>query len=111
MHEAYDYDAELEVVRSQVRDNELFSPAVTAMLDTLRASVHERLRQRGLDPTSSECEHVMVVAGGMVGQLLASPDTTAMLAGMPDDEQRGGLAALLFWQSSISPHSPSEAMP
>jgi hypothetical protein len=28
-----------------------------------------------------------------------------MLAGLEDDEQRGGFAALLFWKASISPHS------
>jgi hypothetical protein len=32
-----------------------------------------------------------------------------MLTNMSDDEQRGGFAALLFWQSSISPHSPRES--
>src|SRR5688500_9868142 len=102
---------ELEDVRAQVRDNALLSPAVVAQIDALRASVHEQLRERGIDPASPECEHSMVVAGGIVGQLLASPDTTAMLSNMADDGQRGSFSALLFWKSCISPHSPAEVVP
>lgn len=95
---------ELEDVRAQVRDGALFSPSVTAQIDALRASEHEQLRERGIDPTSPECERMWVVAGGVVGRLLASPDTTALLASQKDDEQRGGVCALLVWSAGISPH-------
>ena len=100
-------DDELEAVRAQVRDSRLFSPSVTAQTDALRASVHEQLRERDIDPTSPECEQTWVVAGGVVAQLLASPETMALLASVDNDEQRAGIAALLFWNSGISPH-PAE---
>jgi hypothetical protein len=45
-----------------------------------------------------------LVAGGVVGRLLASPETTGMIAGQKDDEQRGGLAALLMCCAGISLH-------
>ena len=93
---------ELEDVRSQMRDNALFSPGVTAQIDALRASVHAQLRERDIEPTSAECERMWVVAGGVVGQLFASPETTAMLANINNDAQRGGIASLLFWKSGIS---------
>jgi hypothetical protein len=76
-------------VRAQVRDSELFSPAVTAMLDALRASVHQQLRGRGIDPTSTECGQTLMVAGGTIGQLLASKETTALLASIDNDSIPG----------------------
>lgn len=95
---------ELNEVRAQLQDSQLFSPAVLAQLDALRASVHEQLRDRGIDPTSRDYEAAMVVGGGAVAQFLASPTTTLMLANVAHDVQRGGVAALLFWLASISPH-------
>jgi hypothetical protein len=104
-------DDELADVRAQVRDSQLFSPAVTAQIDALRAAVHEQLRERGIDPASPECEQTWLVAGGTLGRLLASPETTALLAGVAADEQRGGIAALLLWSAGISPHAQHNAMP
>jgi hypothetical protein len=104
-------DHELETVRAQVRDGSLFSPAVTVQIDALRASVHRQLRERGIDPTSPECERMWLVAGGVVGRLLASPETTALLAGQKDDEQRASLAALVMWSAGISPHESAEVAP
>jgi hypothetical protein len=101
-------DAELAEVRAQMRDSELFSPAVIAQIDGLRATVHEQLRQRGVDPASPECEQTWLVAGGTLGRLLASPETMALLANVADDEQRGGIGAFLLWSAGISPH---EAVP
>jgi hypothetical protein len=66
--------------------------------------LHEQLRQRGIDPTSSECEQTWLVAGSTLGRLLASPETIALLANIADDEQRGGIAAFLLWSAGISPH-------
>jgi hypothetical protein len=43
-----DTDQKLVDVREQMRSSELFSPAVIAPLDTLRASVHEKPRARGI---------------------------------------------------------------
>jgi hypothetical protein len=54
--------------RAQVRDSELFSPAVTARIDALRPSVHAQLRQRAIDPASLECEQTWLVAGGALAQ-------------------------------------------
>jgi hypothetical protein len=96
---------ELADVRAQVRDSELFSPAVVAQIDALRASVHQQLRERGIDPTSPECKQTWLVAGGTLGQLLASKETIALLASLADDEQRGGIAALLLWSGGIAPHA------
>jgi hypothetical protein len=79
--------------------------AVTAQIGALRASVHEQLRQRGIDPTSPECEQTWLLAGGTLGRLLASPETTALPASVADDEQRCGIAALLLWAAGISPHA------
>ena len=81
-----------------------------APIDALRASVHEQLRARGIDPASRECEQTWLVAGGTLGRLLASPETTTLLASVADDEQRGGIAALLVWSAGISAH-PSEGKP
>jgi hypothetical protein len=97
-------DHELEDVRAQVRDNALFSPRVSARIDALRASVHAQLRQRGIDPTSPEFEQTWLVAGGALAQLLLSPEAAEMLASIANDEQRGGIAALLLWSAGISPH-------
>jgi hypothetical protein len=94
----------LEDVRAQVRDNALFSPGVSARIDALRASVHAQLRQRGIDPTSPEFEQIWLVAGGALAQLLLSPEAAEMLASIANDEQRGGIAALLLWSAGISPH-------
>lgn len=103
-------DDELDAVRAQVRDSQLFSPAFTAQIDALRASVHEQLRERDIEPTSPEYERTCVVAGGVVAQLLGSPETMALLASVDNDEQRAGIAALLFWSSGISAH-PAESVP
>lgn len=73
-----------------MRDGSLFSPGIVAQIDALRASVREQLRQRGIDATSPECEHTWLVAGGTLGRLAASPETTALLASVADDEQRPG---------------------
>jgi hypothetical protein len=75
-------DHDLEAA-AQVRDGALFSPGLVAQIDALRASVHEHLRQRGIDAASTECEHAMVVAGGVAGQLRASPDTTGRTTSRP----------------------------
>lgn len=45
-----------------------------------------------------------LVAGGVVGRLLASPETTALLAAQKDDQQRGKSAALLMRCAGTSPH-------
>lgn len=95
---------ELDEVRAQLQNSELFSPAVIAQLDALRASVHEQLRDRGIDPASPECEQTWLVAGGTLGRLLASAETITLLASVADDEQRSGIAALLMWSAGISPH-------
>jgi hypothetical protein len=97
-------DDELADARAQVSDSELFSPAVTSQIDALRASVHEQLRRRGIDATSPECEQTWLVAGATLGRLVASPEPTALLANLSNDEQRAGIAALLLWSAGISPH-------
>jgi hypothetical protein len=66
--------------------------------------VHGQLRDRGIDPTSPECERVWVVAGGTLAQLLLSPEAADILANIANDEQRGGIAALLLWSAGISPY-------
>jgi hypothetical protein len=101
---------DLDDVRKTLRDSELFSVGVTAKIDALRASVHEQLRARGIDPTSEECELIWMVAGGTVGQLIASESTVSMLNGLIQDVERGAIAAHLFWASGITPH-PSEKLP
>jgi len=97
---------ELEDVRAQVRESELFSPRVSAQLDALRASVHEQLRDRGIDPSSEneEVELIWMVAGGALAQLLASTETMDMISSILDDEQRAAIAAHLLWAVGISPH-------
>ena len=58
---------DLDDVRKTLRDSELFSVAVTAKIDALRASVHEQLKKLGIDPTSEVCELIWMVAGGTRG--------------------------------------------
>jgi hypothetical protein len=94
-----------------VRDSELFSPAVNAQVDALRASEHEQLRQRGIEPASRRCKQMWLVAGGALAQLFLSPEAAHMLASIADDEQRGGIAALLLWSAGISPHDEAETVP
>ena len=98
---------ELNDVRAQLQTSELFSPGVLAQIDALRASVHEQLRARGIDPTSEneEFELTWMVAGGTLAQLLASKETMDMLSNIADDEQRAAIAAHLLWASGISPHA------
>ena len=100
---------ELNDVRAQLQNPELFAPGVFAEIDALRASVHEQLRARGIGHESPEYERTWLFAGGVKGQLLASPQTTHMLAGIENDDHRGAMASLLFWNSDISPH-PAEAV-
>jgi hypothetical protein len=102
-------DDELADVRAQVRDSEPFSPAVTAQVDALHTSVHEQLQRRGIHPASRECEQTWLVAGGALAQLLLSPGAADMLASIANDEQRGGIAALLLWSAGISPHRVEHA--
>lgn len=45
---------ELNDVRAQLQNSELLSPGVLAQIDALRASVHEQLRARGIDPSSEK---------------------------------------------------------
>lgn len=96
---------ELEDVRAQLRESELFSPGVTAQLDALRASVHEQLTARGIKPSSKEFELIWMVAGGTLAQLLVSTETMDMIANIADDVQRAAIAAHLLWASGISPHA------
>lgn len=98
---------ELEEVRQTLQDSTLFSPGVTAQIDAHRASVHQQLRDRGIDPSSEkneEFELTWMVAGAAVGQLIASEQTTSMLNRLIQDVERGAIAAHLFWASGISPH-------
>lgn len=101
---------ELKDVRAQLQNSELFSPGVLAQIDALRASVHEQLRARGIDPTSEEYELTWMVAGGTLAQLLASTETMDMLCGLMDDVRRAAIAANLFWSAGISPHE-TEKLP
>lgn len=102
---------ELEDVRAQLQQSELFSPGVTAQIDALRASVHEQLQARGIKPSSKEFELTWMVAGGTLAQLLASTETIDMISNIVDDEARGAIAAHLLWASGISPHPTAEVGP
>lgn len=101
---------ELDEVRAQLQDSTLFSPAVLAQLDGFRASVHEQLRARGVDPTSEEFELIWMVAGGTLAQLIASDATTEILSGIDNAVHRGAVGAHLLWSAGISPH-PIEKLP
>lgn len=94
-----DVERDLTDVRAQIaRCGELFSPATMAGLDALRASTHEQLeRTMHVNPSERAVERTWLTAGGAVGQLLASPETFALLSAIPGDETRGGVAAVLLW--------------
>jgi hypothetical protein len=62
-------DHDLEAARAQVRDGALFPPGVVAQIHALRASDTSTCVSAASTPASTECEHAMVVAGGIAGQL------------------------------------------
>jgi hypothetical protein len=57
----------------------------------------------GVESDAEDPRYTWLVAGGTLGRLLASPETTALLPSVADDEQRGGMAALMLWAAGISP--------
>lgn len=108
-----DPNNDLDLVRETLQNSELsemFSPAVTAQIDALRASVHEQLKERNIKPGSREFELIWMVAGGTVGQLIASDNVTQLFYGIHKDDERGAIAARLFWASGISAY-PTEKLP
>jgi hypothetical protein len=82
-----------------------------AGLDALRAPTHEQLeRTMHVNPSHRAVERTWLTAGGAVGQLLASPEIFKVLSAIPDDNTRGGVAALLLWAAGISPHHVETVM-
>ncbi|MGI8519134.1 MAG: hypothetical protein ACR2MC_00750 [Actinomycetota bacterium] len=104
-----DHNNDLELVRKTLRDSTMFSPSVTAQIDALRASVHEQLTALGIDPHSRECEQVWV-AGGALAQMIASDNVPPLFSSISGNQERGAVAANLFWASGISPY-PTEKLP
>ena len=111
MHEPIDAEAELAEVRAQMANANanVYPPGVVAEIDALRASVHEQARERGIDPTSPEFERMWLVAGAVIGQLLASAQTTRMLCGIDNDVHRGAMGSLLFWNCGITAYPERES--
>jgi hypothetical protein len=106
VHEPIDPDAELNEVRNQIAtsNTDVFPPGIVAEIDNERAWLHDELRQRGLDPESPEFERTWLVGGAVIARLIASPNTTRLLANIENDNHRAHLASLLFWCPGISPH-------
>jgi hypothetical protein len=104
MHEPIDADAELAEVRSQIAsaNANVYPAGIVAEMDNLRAWIHDEARVRGLDPESAEYERAWVIAGVVMGRLLAHPNTATMFAKIENDNHRGQLASLLLWAAGIS---------
>ena len=102
-----DWRSEIDDVRTQLNERHKFDATTTAQYDEMRAHVHELLRQRGIDASSSEFERVWIVAGGVIGELLADLANIDLLSSK-DAHERAAAIATAVWLTGISPHSAEQ---